>query len=220
MALAAPAAAIASDAPLCNKPGRKFGAGNLMRFRSCACAVLALLSACAEKGSGPVIATGDRYMASKSLPTEYRLGTGDHVKVTVFTEPTLGGDFSVGANGMVSLPLIGDVPARGKTVDMVAADAQARFADGFLRNPRVSMEVSTYRPFYILGEVVQPGTYPFAVGLTALGAVATAKGFTPRANREVVEIRREGDPAEETFRLTPDLHVYPGDTIRVGERYF
>jgi polysaccharide export outer membrane protein len=80
--------------------------------------------------------------------------------------------------------------------------------------------VVTFRPFYILGEVAQAGQYQYASGLTAMNAIATAKGFTPRANREIVQIRRQGDSKEINYRLTPELRIFPGDTIRVGERYF
>ncbi|WBH16354.1 polysaccharide biosynthesis/export family protein [Sphingomonas radiodurans] len=182
--------------------------------------IFLMLSACAEKGDGPVLSSGDRYVASTDVVSDYRLGVGDRVKLTVFNEPNLAGEFWVNPDGFVSLPLIGNVQASGKAVSQIAADAKMRFADGYLRDPRVSMEVTVFRPFYILGEVSQPGQYPYAIGLTALNAVATAKGFTPRANRDVVRIRRQGEPGEVNYRLSPELMIYPGDTIRVGERFF
>jgi polysaccharide biosynthesis/export protein len=182
--------------------------------------ILMLFSACAEKGDGPVLSSGDRYAASASAVTDYRLGVGVRVKVTVYNEPNLTGEFWVNPDGSVSLPLIGNVPASGKQVAEIAADARTRFADGYLRDPKVSMEVTVFRPFYILGEVSAPGQYPYANGLTALNAIATAKGFTPRANRDIVRIRRQGEADEVNYRLTPELVVYPGDTIRIGERFF
>ncbi len=192
-----------------------------MFFRSAfVLAILALFSACAEKGDGPILSSGDRYVASTDIVSDYRLGVGDKVKVTVYNEASLTGEFWVNPDGTISLPLIGNVPATGKHVAEIAADAQARFADGYLRSPKVAMEVTVFRPFYILGEVTTPGQYPYANGLTALNAIATAKGFTPRANRDVIRIRRQGATQEENFRLTPELIVYPGDTIRVGERFF
>jgi len=187
--------------------------------------LLLFLAGCAEKGSGPVISSGDRYATSvtadgSSAIVDYRLDVGDKIKMTVYNEPTLTGEYTVGADGTLALPLIGDLPAKGRTVSEVVDSARMRFADGFLREPRVSGEVINYRPFYILGEVEAPGPYPYVVGLTALNAVATAKGFTPRANRDVVQIRRQGATEETNYRLTPELLVLPGDTIRVGERYF
>lgn len=181
---------------------------------------LLMFSACAEKGEGPILSSGDRYVATTDVVSDYRLGVGDKVKLTVFNEPNLAGEFWVNPDGFVSLPLIGNVKASGRQVAEIAADATRMFGDGYLRDPKVSMEVTVFRPFYILGEVTQPGQYPFANGMTALNAVATAKGFTPRANRDVVRIRRQGEASEVNYRLTPELMVYPGDTIRIGERFF
>lgn len=183
-------------------------------------AALLAVTACAEKGEGPVLSTGDRYTPSQEAASDYRLDTGDRIKITVYNEPTLSGEYTVAADGSVSLPLIGDVQASGHTVDDVISAARARFADGFLREPRLSGEVSVFRPFFILGEVSTPGSYPYASGLTVMNAIATARGFTPRANRDVVLIRRKGETQEVSYRLTPELLVYPGDTIRVGERFF
>jgi polysaccharide export outer membrane protein len=182
--------------------------------------LLLALAACAEKGAGPVLSSGDRYATGADAVTDYRLGTGDRIRVAVYNEPALTGEFGVGANGSVALPLIGEVPASGRSVSDFAADARARLADGYLREPKVSAEVTVFRPFFILGEITEPGSYPYAVGLTAMNAVATAKGFTPRANRDVVRIRRQGQTEELNYRLTPELLVSPGDTIRVGERFF
>ncbi len=182
--------------------------------------ILMLFSACAEKGDGPVLSSGDRYVSASEVISDYRLDVGDKVKVTVYNEPSLTGEFWVNPDGTISLPLIGNVSAKGKQVAQIAADAERLFGDGYLREPKVAMEVVIFRPFYILGEVTAPGQYPYATGMTAMNAVATAKGFTPRANRDVVRIRRQGEADEVNYRLTPELIVYPGDTIRIGERFF
>lgn len=181
--------------------------------------VLLMFASCAEKGEGPILSSGDRYVAS-DITSDYRLGVGDRVRLTVYNEPSLTGEYWVNPDGFISLPLIGNVQAGGKSVADIAADATARFGKGYLRDPKVAMEVIAFRPFYILGEVTEPGQYPYVSGLTALNAVATAKGFTPRANRDVVRIRRQGAAEDANYRLTPELMVYPGDTIRVGERFF
>ncbi|MGK2910349.1 MAG: polysaccharide biosynthesis/export family protein [Sphingobium sp.] len=157
---------------------------------------------------------------ASSVVEDYKLGAGDKIRMTVFNEPTLSGEFSVSADGALSLPLLGDVQAVGKSPAQIATLVQTRLADGYIRDPKVSIEVTAYRPFFILGEVTAPGQYPYASGLTVLNAVATAQGFTPRASRKVVYIRRSGATSEETYQLTPDLVVRPGDTIRIGERYF
>ncbi len=150
----------------------------------------------------------------------YKLGVGDKVRVLVFNEQTLSGEFQVSAAGTVAMPLIGEIPAINKTATEVAAQIQAKLADGYLRDPKVSMEVVTYRPYFILGEVKTPGQYPFSIDLTVTNAIATAAGYTPRADKKTVFIRRSGDALEKPYRLTADLRVYPGDTIRLGERFF
>lgn len=182
--------------------------------------LLASLSACAERGDGPIVSTGRRYTAATNAITDYTLGVGDKIRVTVYNEPSLTGEFWVNPDGAIALPLIGSIPVLGKPVAQVAEEARAQFADGYLRDPKVAAEVVAFRPFYILGEVAAPGQYPYATGLTAFNAIATAKGFTPRADRAVIHIRRQGGEAEVNYRLTPELIVRPGDTIRVGERFF
>lgn len=178
-----------------------------------------LLSACGAT-NGPVISSGERYVMPASGEEDYRLDSGDKIKVTVFNEPTLSGEFAVSSEGSVSLPLIGDVQVKGKTPQQLGMEVQDKLADGYLREPRVSIEVSSYRPFFILGEVEAPGQYPYASGLTVLNAVATAQGFTPRASKKVAYIRRAGATSEIAMEITPALRVFPGDTIRIGERYF
>ena len=178
-----------------------------------------LVAACANAG-GPVISTGERYAQDAALTDTYVLGAGDKVRLLVFNEQNLSGEFSVSSDGMLSLPLVGDVPAADRTTRAIADDVARMLADGYLQNPRVTMEVLTYRPFFILGEVTTPGQYPYAAGMTVLNAIATANGFTPRAKHGTVFIRRRGEKAELEYALTPDLKVMPGDTIRLDERYF
>ncbi|EZP53378.1 MULTISPECIES: polysaccharide biosynthesis/export family protein [Sphingomonas] len=151
---------------------------------------------------------------------DYRLGVADKVRILIFDEPSLSGEFLVNANGKLSLPLIGDVEAAGVTTTALAATIQRKLADGYLREPRVSIDVLTFRPFYILGEVNKPGEYPYSSGLTVLNAVATAEGFTYRASKKSVVVKHAGEADEETVPLSPDLRVRPGDTIRIKERLF
>jgi polysaccharide biosynthesis/export protein len=186
---------------------------------SCLLLVLLCLGGCTASPGG-LLETGDRYSVQSSQVEDYRLGVGDKVRLTVFNEPTLSGEFSVSANGTLSLPLVGDIDAVGKSPVDIGKAAQAKLADGYLREPQVSVEVTAYRPFFILGEVKSPGQYPYVSGLTVFNAVATAEGFTPRAEKKVAYVRRSGSATEEPYRLTPDLRVWPGDTIRIGERYF
>lgn len=151
---------------------------------------------------------------------EYRLGASDQLRVTVFGEPELSGEYVLDGTGTVSLPLVGDIPALNLTVREFQRAVEARYADGYLREPRVNAEVLNYRPFYILGEVRQPGEYPYTNGLTVLNAVATAGGFTYRANESFILIKGAEDSTEFRVKLDPSTPILPGDTIRVVERFF
>lgn len=150
----------------------------------------------------------------------YRLGPADKLRVLVFDEENLSGEFVVSGTGMVAYPLVGEVKAEGLTVAEFQDALQSRLAAGYLRDPRVSVEVMAYRPFYILGEVNKPGEYPFTDDLTVLNAVARASGFTYRANTKVIFIRRAGGGRETEYQLNATTPVLPGDTIRVSERFF
>ena len=154
------------------------------------------------------------------VESDYRLGVADKVRIIVFDEPSLSGEFLVNANGSLSMPLIGDVPVAGSTASMVTQAIRKRLSDGFLKEPQVSIDILTFRPFYILGEVNKPGEYPYSSGLTVFNAVATAQGFTYRANKKKVVIKHAGATDESKEKLTPDLQVRPGDTIRIQERLF
>lgn len=151
---------------------------------------------------------------------EYRLGVADKVRVTVFGEAALTGEFLVGGNGRISLPLIGETRAAGLTIGEFQQEVATALRDGFITDPRVSAEILNYRPFYILGEVNSPGEYPYTNSLTVLNAVATAGGFTYRADNRRVFIKRADGDGEEEFPLTTATRVAPGDTIRIRERLF
>jgi polysaccharide export outer membrane protein len=177
-----------------------------------------MISGCARPAlSGP---QADAAREAAGETTDYRLGIGDRVRVIVYNEQSLSGEFAVSAAGSLSFPLIGDIAATSKTASQVASEIQAKLANGYLRDPKVSMEVITYRPYFILGEVKTPGQYPYANGLTITNAIATAAGYTPRADKKVVFIRRSGEAQERAYRITPDLRVFPGDTVRLAERFF
>lgn len=151
---------------------------------------------------------------------DYHLGSGDKLRIIVFGEDSLSGEFLVPGAGVISFPLVGDVKAAGLTVEELKNELEDKLRDGFLKDPRVSIEVLNYRPYYILGEVQKPGEYPYIVGLTVLNAVATASGFTYRADIHKVYIRRANAPKEVALKLTSTTPVEPGDTIRIGERFF
>ena len=158
--------------------------------------------------------------ATSSTGYEYRLGSGDKIRLIIFGEPDLSGEFTISGDGVVSLPLIRDVRAAGLTASQLQANVENAFKEGYLKDPRVSIEVLTFRPFYILGEVNKPGEYPYSNGITVVNAVALASGFSYRANQKKVLIRHAGATTEEEVPLTSMTPVAPGDTIRIAERYF
>lgn len=176
-----------------------------------------LLSGCSQ---GPLGSDSVTQAGIVQVVEEYRLGVADKVRVTVFGEEDLTGDFLVGGNGKISLPLIGETQAAGLTISQFQGEISSALRQGYITDPRVSAEVLNYRPFFILGEVKTPGTYPYSHDLTVLNAVATAGGFTYRADTRRVFVKR-GDQAEENaFALTTATRVAPGDTIRIRERLF
>jgi protein involved in polysaccharide export with SLBB domain len=169
--------------------------------------------------SAPATVAGS--ITSSSPEAEgYILGAGDRVRVIVFGEPTLSGEFSIDSTGRVALPLVGEIKADGLSLRAFERAVQDLLKVDYLKDPRVSAEVLNFRPFYILGEVTKPGTYPYTSGLTVLNAVVTAGGFTYRANKGSVKIQHQGADKEADEKLTPGLGVQPGDTITIKERWF
>ena len=150
----------------------------------------------------------------------YRLDAGDRLRVVVFGQEGLTNAYSVDAAGVVTMPLIGSVSARGCTPAELAAIITAKLKAGFIREPSVSVEIEAYRPFFILGEVAAPGQYPFVPNMTAESAVAIAGGFTPRAKRDAITITRTNEFGQTRIVASPQLPLKPGDTITIGERWF
>ena len=185
-----------------------------LRIILAAVAIVLPLVACSSGSSLPPLET------AKADDTNYRLGPGDKLHIQVLGAEDLTGDYAVGDNGTVSTPMIGDVKATGMTRAQLERAMEQKLAQGYLRNPKVSVTILTYRPFYILGEVQKPGEYPYTNGLSVVNAVATANGFTYRANTKRVFIKRANSSTEEEYPLDSSTPVAPGDTIRVAERFF
>lgn len=180
----------------------------------------ACLAACSAPHAIDSAQLGAAPVDASSAAADYQLSAGDKVRIIVYNEPTLSNEFTIGSDGQLSFPLIGSINAAGRTTSQLGEDMTGRLGSGYLKNPRVSVEVLTFRPFYILGEVQKAGQYPYAPGMTVLNAVATAGGFSYRAERRIAFIRRSGSTRELPVKIAPDLMVAPGDTIRIGERYF
>jgi polysaccharide export outer membrane protein len=150
----------------------------------------------------------------------YRLDSGDRLRVLVYGQEGLTNTYAIDAGGSVTLPLIGAVPARGQTPSGLAADIAARLRNGFIREPSVAVEIESYRPFFILGEVAAPGQYPYVPNMSVESAVAIAGGFSPRAKRDQVILTRGNASGMVRAAVPLGTPLNPGDTVLVGERWF
>ena len=150
---------------------------------------------------------------------EYRLGSGDKIKLTVYGEDDLSGDFQIGGNGGLSLPLVGQVQAGGRTIPEFEV-LLTRQLQTYFRHPRVNIQVLNYRPFYIQGEVKNAGEYTYSNGLLVRDAIAKAGGYTYRASTNYVYIRHAAEHEEKRYALDTPVYVIPGDNIRIDERFF
>jgi protein involved in polysaccharide export with SLBB domain len=149
------------------------------------------------------------------------LQPGEKIKITVYGEEALTGDYDISPSGYVTMPLIGAVRAAGRSQSEFARDVAGKYrGGGFLQDPHVTVVVAQFKPFYVLGEVTTPGEYPFRSSLNVHSAVAMAGGFTYRASRSFVLIRHVGEDVWKEYSLTEPVPIAPGDLIRVPERYF
>jgi protein involved in polysaccharide export with SLBB domain len=181
---------------------------------------LALLAAASVAGCDTMDPTLQPATDAAPAPVELRLAAGDKLKITVFGETQLTGDYEVDTGGSVSLPLAGTVQAAGLTKQELEKRLAAKLSGGYLKNPKVTVEVTSARPFYILGEVERPGEYPYRAGLNVISAIAVAGGNTYRASKSKVYIQRNGTGSFQDVPLGPNIPIYPGDIIKVPERYF
>lgn len=196
----------------------------LTRFRQPLLVVGVMLAmsatACATTAQPQTAATAPATKAGAG--DEYTLSSGDKVHVIVFGEETLTGDYVITSGGNLSFPLVGNLRATDKTVEQLQIALAAALGDGYVNNPRVSIQVISFRPFYIMGEVNKPGEYPVSTGLTLQQAVASAGGYTYRANTRRAYLKRANQTSEELLDLRDPqpIIIHAGDTIRVGERHF
>jgi polysaccharide export outer membrane protein len=150
----------------------------------------------------------------------YRLDAGDKLRVVVYGQEGLTNTYSIDAGGSITMPLIGAVPARGRTPAGLASAISAKLRNGYIREPSVAVEIEAYRPFFILGEVAAPGQYPYVPNMSVETAVAIAGGFSPRAQRDRVTLTHTDHSASSRFVVPLGSALGPGDTILVGERWF
>jgi protein involved in polysaccharide export with SLBB domain len=164
--------------------------------------------------------SGLGYAQDSDVAATYKLSAGDRVLITVFGHEDLSGEFEINGAGVISMPLIPDVDAAGLTVNELEAAIVDALKPDYLRNPIVSAEVVTFRPIYIIGEVVNPGSYPYTNGMTVINAVAVAGGFSYRAKKSKLVIRRDDGKQTIEIRVDLDTVVLPADVIEVPERFF
>ena len=186
----------------CGQPRSGFGCALLFSF---------ILTVGFCPGVAPVWAAG---------MVEYKLGAGDLLRVMVFGHEGLSGEFEVKGSGHVSLPLIREVEAAGLTLRQLEEAIIDALKPDFLKNPRVSVEILNYRPFYILGEVKRPGSYPYINGMRVVNAIALAGGYTYRARENKVLITRASDAEKKQEPADHKTIVLPGDVIEVPERFW
>lgn len=156
----------------------------------------------------------------KVLNQPYALDAGDRVRITVFEQTDLTNSYNIDPAGFISFPLIGNIPARGKTLKQLETEISNHLRNGYLRQPNVSVEIDRYRPVFIMGEVGAAGQYAYVPGMTAQKAIAAAGGFTPRANQSNIDITRQIKQQIITGRVVISSPIMPGDTIYVRERLF
>jgi polysaccharide export outer membrane protein len=150
----------------------------------------------------------------------YRLDAGDKLRVVVYGQEGLTNTYAIDAGGSITMPLIGSVPARGRTPAGLAAEISAKLRNGYIREPSVAVEIEAYRPFFILGEVAAPGQYPYVPNMTVESAVAIAGGFSPRALRDRVTLTHTDASGSMRVVVPLGTAISPGDTVLVGERWF
>lgn len=185
------------------------------RHAGAALMALVLTAGCA----GQTYPAVDVAEANARAPQGARLEPGDRIRITVFDEPTLTGEYDVGSDGSVTMPLISQVPAAGHSAQQLGDAIGNRLTQGgYVIKPRIAVDVLASRPFYILGEVNKPGEYTYVGEVSLLQAIAKAGGFTPRAQTGKVVVRRKAWQGGRTVPVgDPGLIILPGDTITVQE---
>jgi protein involved in polysaccharide export with SLBB domain len=179
-------------------------------------ALALLVSGCA----GRSLSQDEQQSMASAATAAPKLQPGDKIRVTVFGEDKLSGEYEIDQSGQISLPLAGTVPAMGLTQSELEQALAKKFQSQYLKNPKVTVTIATLRPFYVMGEVTRPGEYPYKSGLNVLTAMAVAGGPTYRASRTAVQIQRLGETSMREYPISASVPILPGDVIKVPERYF
>ena len=192
-------------------------------MRGARAAILCLFAALALSGcmhDGYPAPAAMAYAGPATYDAAYHLDAGDKLRVVVYGQDGLTNTYAIGAGGSITMPLIGSVSARGRTPAGLASEITGRLRNGYIRDPSVAVEIESYRPFFILGEVAAPGQYPYVPNMTVESAVAIAGGFSPRARRDRVTITHTDGSGVMRVVVPLGTALGPGDTVQVGERWF
>jgi len=185
---------------------------------------LMVLGACGPRDDTPIVPdiSNAQVPAPNATPAsaDYKLGPNDRTRIIVFGQPSLTGEFVLDGNGVLAYPLVGNINARGMTPSQLQQTIAQKLDTDWIKNPSVSVEVSTRRPFYVVGEVQKPGSYPYVTDMNVLNAIATAGGETYRANMHDFWIKRKQDGRIVRVAANQESILQPGDTVIVRERYF
>jgi protein involved in polysaccharide export with SLBB domain len=180
-----------------------------------------LIVAGCDSGSSLGMASVQEQRAATVVPNAPpRLQAGDKIRVTVFGEAGLSGEYEIDPGGFVSLPLAGTLKAAGATKSELEQTLAKKFRGEYLKSPKVTVDIATFRPVYVLGEVEKPGEYPYKSGLNVVSAIAVAGGNTYRSSQKNVLIQHPGESGFREYPLSPAIQVQPGDVIKLPERYF
>ena len=189
-----------------------------MRLLTCKAALLAalLVSGC----TGAALTEAEQQSLALAATAAPKRQPGDKIRVTVFGEDKLSGEYQIDPSGQISLPLAGTIGAQGLTQAELEQALAKKFRSEYLKNPKVTVTIATLQPYYVMGEVEKPGEYAYRSGLNVLTAMAVAGGPTYRASRSTVQIQRRGETSMRDYPISTSVPVLPGDVIRVPERYF
>jgi polysaccharide export outer membrane protein len=188
-------------------------------------AVMLALGACGDNDNTPIVADNSMNLGpskggAQALSSDYKLGPNDRTRIIVFGQANLTGEYVLDGNGVLAFPLIGNIDAKGMTPSQLQHAIAAKLDPDYLRNPSVSVEVASRRPFYVVGEVQKPGPYPYVTDMNVLEAIATAGGQTYRANMGNFYIKRQVNGHTVRVAANQETPIQPGDTVQVRERYF
>jgi protein involved in polysaccharide export with SLBB domain len=187
-----------------------------VRVYSALVSIALLISGC----TGGSLSEAEQQSMAAAAVAAPQLQPGDKIRINVFGENNLSGDYEIDQSGQISLPLAGTIAAVGLTQTELEQALAKKFRSEYLKNPKVTVTIATLRPFYMMGEVTKPGEYPYKSGLNVLTAMAIAGGPTYRASRSTVQIQRRGESSMRDYPLSASVPILPGDVIKVPERYF